>query len=251
MNYAAVRAVSMHTLNRQRANIVLSAFLGSGTAMTPTEVSSEERIFEWDGVLRWRGSAPLAKAYIGKPLQGILASLGPTHSLTGALRDADSVLVRLVQMYAQEDYLLWYSWSDRIVYIVLKEEAPASSQLKAWAQGLILVHRLPQVKLATDATEEILSLVESSLIDVCKCWLTCIGQLKAAGWDVDVASLETASGTRIRLDVDSWSSAKYSFFMQARSRPRRRQTMYHGRIHIEPPHEAEDIRSNKGVLNSA
>lgn len=203
MNHAAVRAVSMHTLNRQRANIVLSTFLDDGTTLTPIEVSRQERIFEWDGVLRWKGSSPLAKAKIGGTLQGIVSSLGPSHPVTGATRDTDSVLVQLVEMFALEDYLLWYSSSDRVVYIVLKDSVPAQSQLKAWAQGLMLVHRLPNLQLAIGATNEkdkVLELVQVSLSDVSKRWDTCTGQLKAAGWDLDVASLETASGTRIRLD---------------------------------------------------
>lgn len=204
MNHAAVRAVRMHTLNRQRASIVLSTFFDRGTALTPLEVSQRERIFEWDGVLRWRGSSPLATAKIGGPLQGIVSSLGPRHPVTGATSDTDSFLVKLIEMFAREDYLLWYSSSDRVVYIVLKDSVPARSQLKAWAQGVMLVHRLPKLRLAIGATaerEQVLELVRTSLSDVSKCWDTCTEQLKAAGWDVDVASLETASGTRIRLDV--------------------------------------------------
>lgn len=206
MNHAAVRAVRMHTLNRQRASIVLSTFLDHGTALTPLEVSHQERIFEWDGVLRWKGSSPLAKATIGGPLQGLVRSLGPSNPLTGATCDTDSILVQLVEMFALEDYLLWYSSSDRVVSIVLQHGVPARSQLKAWAQGLMLVRRLPTLPLAIGATAEpdnhqVLELVRRCLSDVSQCWDTCIEQLTAAGWDVDVANLETASGTRIRLDV--------------------------------------------------
>lgn len=203
MNYAAVRAVSMQNLNRQRANMVLSTFLDSGTALTPNEVSNQERIFEWGGVLRWKGSAPMAKAKIGGPLKEMISSLGPTHSITGATRDADSVLFRLFQIYAKEEYLLWYSLSDRTVYLVLKEQISVRSQLKAWAQGLLLVHRLAQIQLATSATEKLLESVESSLLEVSNCWPRCMERLKAAGWDLDIASLETASGTRINVDTKS------------------------------------------------
>ena len=203
MNYAAVRAVSMHNLNRQRANMVLSTFFDSGTALTPNEVSNQERIFEWGGVLRWKGSAPIAKAKIGGPLQEMISSLGPAHSITGATRCPASVLVRLFQIYAKEEYLLWYSLSDRTVYLILKEQISVRSQLKAWAQGLVLVHRLGQVQLATSAKEKLLESVESSLLEVSNCWPRCMERLKAAGWDLDIASLETASGTRINVDTKS------------------------------------------------
>lgn len=203
MNHAAVRAVSMHTLNRQRANIVLSAYFDDNKALTPFEVSQQERIFEWGGGLRWKGSSPLAQAKIGGPLQGILRSLGPSHGVTGATRDPDSVLVKLVEIYHWENYLLWYSWSDRVVYIVLKDHITPRCQLKAWAQGLVLVHCLHRTEFATGATAEtdktLLELVESSLLDVSKRWDQCIEHLEAAGWDLDIASLETDSGTRIQL----------------------------------------------------
>lgn len=194
----------MQNLNRQRANIVLSTFFDSGTALRPDEVSSQERIFEWGGVLRWKGSAPImAKAKIGGPLQEMISSIGPTHPITGASRgDAGSVLFRLFQIYAKEEYLLWYSLSDRTVYLVLKEQISVRSQLKAWAQALVLVHRLAQGQnFKTSATEQVLESVESSLLEVSDCWPACMERLKSAGWDLDIASLETASGSRIKVET--------------------------------------------------
>lgn len=196
----------MQNLNRQRANIVLSTFFDSGTVLRPDEVSNQERIFEWDGVLRWKGSAPMAKAKIGGPLQEMISSIGPTHRITGASREAGSVLLfRLFQIYAKEEYLLWYSLSDRTVYLVLKEQISVRSQLKAWAQALVLAHRLSAQQgqqLTTKATEKVLESVESSLLEVSDCWPACMERLKAAGWDLDIASLETASGSRIKLDTE-------------------------------------------------
>src|ERR1700709_2496622 len=63
-NYLAVRAVSMRTLNRQRANLVFSALLEDHYTVgkehvkpfpTPEQISIQERVFERDGVLRWKG----------------------------------------------------------------------------------------------------------------------------------------------------------------------------------------------------
>lgn len=192
----------MQNLNRQRANIVLSTFFDSGTVLRPDEVSNQERIFEWDGVLRWKGSAPMAKAKIGGPLQEMISSIGPTHRITGASREAGSVLLfRLFQIYAKEEYLLWYSLSDRTVYLVLKEQISVRSQLKAWAQALVLVHQLSAQQLTTRATEKVLESVESSLLEVSDRWPACMERLKAAGWDLGIASLETASGSRIKVDT--------------------------------------------------
>ena len=200
MNHAAVRAVSLNTLNRQRANIVLSGYLAHGTALTPTEVSGQERIFERDGVLRWEGSAPMGKAKVGVRLHELLTSMAPADRVTGSTRDSESLLLRLVGLYDQDDYLLWYGRLDQTIYIVLKNKVRPTSQLKAWAQGL-LVARSVDAEVTTDATtnEKILALVKSTLIDVTRRWSSCVEHLTAAGWNLDVAHLETTSGTRVCL----------------------------------------------------
>src|ERR1700709_848660 len=74
-NYLAVKAVSMRTLNRQRANLVFSTFLEDSKSIhkeqslkalpTPEEISLRERIFERDGVLRWKGSEIIGYCEIG------------------------------------------------------------------------------------------------------------------------------------------------------------------------------------------
>ncbi|KAL8688761.1 MAG: hypothetical protein Q9218_005407 [Villophora microphyllina] len=204
MNRAAVRAVSMHTLNRQRANIVFSTFLEQKTVLDPKEVSLQERIFELDGVLRWRSSSPLATAKIGLPLQDLLALLAPVHRKTGAIRDTEAKVMRLVRLYSQEEFLLWYDAPQRVGHITLKEGAAAESQLKAWALMLWIAHRhsMGGGSVATSASfERMLDLHRSSLQDLSSRWADCIQRLRTAGWDVDIASLETRSGSRIRLQV--------------------------------------------------
>ena len=205
MNHAAVRAVSMHSLNRQRANIVLSNYLDHDKVLTPEEVSKEERIFEWDGVFRWRGSHALAKAKIGVPLQSLLISLSAGHRVTGSIRDAKVQLKNLATAYREEQYLLWYDGVQQTAYIVLKEEVSPASQLKAWTHGLWIAHRLDgkyaiSAKTKDDSTA-MLKLIESTLVDLSKRWIECLERLKAAGWDIEIANLETASGTRLRLNA--------------------------------------------------
>lgn len=203
MNHAAVRAVSMHTLNRQRANIVFSTFLDQDKVLTPEEVSDQEHIFEWDGVLRWRGSSPFAKAKIGVPLHNLMSSWEPAHTSTGSIRDADLLLMKLIQVFSLEEYLLWYDVSDRVTWIVLKDGASSKSQLKAWAFGLWIAHRFNQEDATSASADKSFNLLESTLMDLSKRWKNCLERLEAAGWDAGVANLETTSGTRIRLQANS------------------------------------------------
>jgi len=112
-NYRAVRAVSMRTLNRQRANIVFSSYLQSlrdggpyeerrkfwhkteqrverddmkYNLPSPKEVSIKERIFELDGVMRWQGSVIMGHCALGVPLKDVLDTVRPSarHPTTGS-----------------------------------------------------------------------------------------------------------------------------------------------------------------------
>ena len=201
MNHAAVRAVSLHSLNRQRANILLSTFLENNKVMTPNEVSSQERIFEWDGVLRWRGKS-VAKATIGVSLQSLLKTLAPAHAMTGAVRDGDLILERLVKIYSHEEFLVWYDSPKRTAYIVLRGQASAEAQLKAWTLALWGAHRFGK-QYATGANRDTsLELFGRTLRDLSSQWGDLVKRIRAAGWDVDIANLETSSGSRIRLTAE-------------------------------------------------
>ncbi|KAL9604945.1 MAG: hypothetical protein Q9219_000133 [cf. Caloplaca sp. 3 TL-2023] len=205
MNRAAVQAVSMHSLNRQRANLVFSALLGANKVLTPKEVSLQEHIFERDGVLRWKSSPPFGKAKIGVSVRDLLASLAPAHAVTGSIRDGEAKLMRLIRVYRQEAFLVWYDAPRRVGHICLKWEAAAESQLKAWALTLLIAHRHPQAvaERAKDATsasfEAAIELHQEALEELSSRWPNSVDRLEAAGWDLDIASLETRSGSRIRL----------------------------------------------------
>lgn len=203
MNHAAVRAVSLHSLNRQRANILLSNLLVDDKVMTPDEVSSQERIFEWDGVLRWRGSIPFAKAMIGVNLHSLLKTLAPAHIVTGAIHDGDLILERLVRIFSGEDFLVWYASPKRTAYIVLKGQASAKAKLKAWALALWVAHRFGEQHATGAKTEDLLQLLEITLRDISNKWGDFVERISAAGWDVDIANLETSSGSRICLTAES------------------------------------------------
>ena len=200
MNHAAVRAVSMHRLNRQRANLVISNFLEQGKVLTPEEVSHQERIFDWDGILRWNGRSLSAKARIGIPLQEMLNSIAPSHQTTSSIKSPETQIAALTKLYREEEYIMWYSKSQRCAYIVLKEGASPSSQLRGWAHALFTVQRSHNRSMKdAEESQKILELVGSTLESICEHWEDFLKRLKEKGWDVEIASLESAPGTRIRL----------------------------------------------------
>ncbi|MCJ1434915.1 hypothetical protein MMC27_004285 [Xylographa pallens] len=189
MNHAAVRAVSMHTLNRQRANIVISTMLDQHKALTPDEVSLQERIFERDGVLRWRGTRVIGKAKIGVSLQSVVGFLGPPHNVTGSVRHPSVDLERLVGIFQDEDYLLWYERSCHLAMIVLKSKAPPQSQLKAWSHALLMaqLHASEDSASANPQSmdEETLQRLQETLTEISIRWGQSLIALEQCGWDLN------------------------------------------------------------------
>ena len=209
MNHAAVRAVSMHTLNRQRANIAISTMLDQNRALTPDEVSLQERIFERDGVLRWRGTRIIGKAIIGVSLQTVIGFLGQPHVVTGSISSLSIKLERLVSLFQDEEYLLWYERSCRIAMIVLKSKASPQSQLKAWSHALLMAQLHASEDSASGNSksmdEETLQRLQETLTKISIQWRQSLVALEAAGWDLNTASLETISSTRVCLQRNSAS----------------------------------------------
>ena len=201
MNRAAVRSVSLHTLNRQRANIFFSEYLTNRKVLSPKCVSAQERIFEWDGTLRWRRQGPIGKAKVGVSLQAFLKPLAKAQTITGALHDDNLLLAKLVETFADDGYILWLDCPHRVVSIVLKSQASPQDHIKAWAHALWLAHRYREHVAISATPEEVLSAVKEVRKELLDVWVACMEQMNAAGWDTDIANIETASGLRIRLDT--------------------------------------------------
>jgi hypothetical protein len=201
-NYAAVKSVSMRSLNRQRANIVLSSLLRDGRILSPVEVAARERIFERDGALRWIDDSVLGHCSIGAPLQNMLHFMGPRGS--GALHPQHLNLADLVQVYQDEAYLLWFCGSEAV--IVLKQDCTPLDQLKAWTQALVLAYKETMREEPKDAEDDAscgrLSELRSALEDAKELFNAYETKLRDAGWDLDVAVLETRPGVRVQIKAE-------------------------------------------------
>ena len=210
MNRAAVRAVSMTSLNRQRANLVASEYLSKEKVLTPQDVSARERIFEWDGVLRWKGGAPIGRAKVGGSIGDLLlkpqaqaqahqATATTATTVTGAIRDGN-LLSELLGAYREEKYVMWYHVKTRMAQICLKDQSSPQDQIKAWIHALWTAYRLQQDPLPVAAsTGEQLRFLKEVLDDLNGSWDVMMERLGSAGWDVKVSNIETVSGVRYHL----------------------------------------------------
>jgi len=213
-NYLAVRAVSMRTLNRQRANLLFSHCLSqlkekdlsTKTAglrkleiLTPDHVSFQERIFERDGVLRWNGGEILGYCRLGVELRTILDAIsGPDRSSGAYTGIQPPGLEKLMNIFKDEGYIMWYDQHQRTFLIVLKDSSTVGTQLKAWMHALYLAKGTRHSQLDVEAS---LQLLDRTLYDTDHLIRDekMFEDLERAGWDLKIGAMETRSGTRIRL----------------------------------------------------
>ncbi|KAF4628777.1 hypothetical protein G7Y89_g9371 [Cudoniella acicularis] len=219
-NYLAVRAVSMRTLNRQRANLVFSNVLervrnkiylekahpndpaNSSPLQVPTpeEISLQERIFERDGVLRWKGGKPLGYCKIGVDLRTILNLFGEANQGSGSYSGTQSAeFAKLLDIYKDDEYIMWYDEPRKTFLIVLKNGASTSAQLSAWMHALYHVEfwALGRTRDGETLTEA-LARTKDYVDKVCQRHHV-FEALQKAGWDIETGAMETKSGTRIKM----------------------------------------------------
>jgi hypothetical protein len=200
MNHAAVRSVSMRSLNRQRAGIVFAHLLAHDKVLPPQKVSQRERIFERDGVYRWTDDTVLGHGRIGVSLGRLVGAMVRDGGLTTTRRDHHRIELRqLLDMFEREMYLLWFDDQTSTAYITLKEGAAVKTQLKAWLHGLCLAREGRSESSSTDHFQRLATTLERTTT----LFNEYDGRIQAAGWDLSIAALETHSGTRLAIQADS------------------------------------------------
>lgn len=210
-NYLAVRSVSMRTLNRQRANLVFSDCLeqliefggqtkrkGKIEIPTPEEISLQERIFERGGILRWKGSQTLGYCQIGVDLRKILDLFGPSDMTSRSYTAPQSSdVAKLLDIFRDEGYIMWYDAPRKIFLIVLKNSSNTKAQLHAWMHALFFAK---QAGRATENESPVDTLARTLWdINLFTNTFNVFEELQKAGWDIDTGALETRSGTRIKI----------------------------------------------------
>jgi hypothetical protein len=211
-NYAAVRAVSMRSLNRQRANIVFSSIVQHGHVLSPAEVARRERIFERDGALRWGDDGIIGYGRVGVSLSTLLqhASGSARHAQTGSLHTPTDLLNSLAHVFADEAYMLWAD--ERGALIVLKAGSGPGDQLKAWTHALLLTQQ--QRRQADDDDDTAggdarplggVAALRQTLDETRSLFEAYVASLQDKGWDLDIGALETRAGARA---VVAWDKEK-------------------------------------------
>lgn len=215
MNYRAVRAVTMRTLNRQRANIVLSHYITCDEILTPSHASAKESIFDVGNELRDNIGRVIGSCEMGATLAELVNSLGEEEELTKSVQLRDSTLNRLMALYRSERYIMWPEHGIQTARVILKENCTPEDQLKAWYHALVTMYLVSGTlgakrKFDRAAKEESLrsgqdgftmfKTVQYALEQTSEDFQSLGSKLRRAGWDLDTAALETHSGSRIAVD---------------------------------------------------
>lgn len=208
MNRRAVRAVSMRSLNRQRATLVYHDLM-RGRVPTPHQISQEEWIFERDGVLRDAQNQTIGYASIGGSLGSLLSSASRHQNTVTAsmVLQGPNLLRRLLATFKDHEFLIWYHETnipvggERDFQIVLKRHATARDILIAWWAALA-VRGLAGVKNEEgrdDGAGEILANLSKAVLEAKALLTKSEGELSELGWDLDSGAMETRSSSRVEV----------------------------------------------------
>ncbi|KAM3420867.1 hypothetical protein BST61_g4106 [Cercospora zeina] len=206
-NRRAVRAVKMHTLNRQRASLVYHQ-LRKGHVPTPAEVAARERIFERDGVLRDKDDCVIGHCFIGSPFSRLLNAVGEQQAATKAVKVDDKKLNEILAVYENDQYILWLDRSSRPgkakIFTVLKKQADSRALIVAWWQALVIAEGLSNTtkKASETAISQQCKLFGKARDEANALWDKYCEKLGGWGWDLSSAPMETVAATRVEMEVN-------------------------------------------------
>jgi len=213
-NFIAVRGVVLRSLNRQRAGIAWTIYRAEDFAgrnhrlpdqlrqgiLTPKEIASRERIFEYSGVLRNGCTGKImGHCSIGSSFSSVL----PDHAAYN----------RLLRTFLKERYILCFDPRCVIgghlrqrsvrMHICLKEGHTYLDQLKAWA------HAEELGRVWTDRSSENesdpVAMIESTYRLMDAHFPAFIEQMRQTGWNLDEGALMTSSAKAILVSADEGS----------------------------------------------
>lgn len=199
MNWMAVRAVCMRSLNRQRASLVVCELVEMGRVLTPEEVSERERIFERTDLLRWKEKV-VGYVRFAATVDALVNNIARKDRASGAYHDISTSLIQLQSIFEQEPYILSWNEHSRGAVVVLKRQADNQDKLKAWANALILAKFYDanfEISENEDASKDALR-VKAALEQTCSLFNgDVLVKMCSAGWDLQVAALELRPSSTI------------------------------------------------------
>ena len=225
LNYRAVKAVCMRTLNRQRANIVFSSIVadiddhlfserltlsGKSTEewisalsekalfIRPEDVYLREKVFERDGILRGRRNEILGFCRLGVKLGEILQLFSEENPTTGSYNATSTLqFAQLWDVFANAEYIMWYDEARETFLVVLKKSSP-ENHLLAWFHAHLFMRFW---RSGSGKGGSVLDVLRVSYGLACGGWDVVRPRLCESGWDLEVDAMLTRECTCIQVDL--------------------------------------------------
>ncbi|KAG5729079.1 UPF0420 protein [Termitomyces sp. T112] len=210
INYLAVCGLELRTLNRQRAGKAWNLYRLSteSKAPSPAEVSRIDNVLSRPDVFHDDLGRIIGRCTIGSYFSDIFHEHFPC---------------RLLEIFAQERYLLWYDnrclslrpgregqdvrSGSLHLHIVFKEGYSGADQLKAWCHAADLCRTLALSARKTTKTEDklhdALDLIDTTLKLSCRDFPKFFKFLRDAGWNVDDIAIMAGSPKAILTGVET------------------------------------------------
>ncbi len=198
-NRRAVRAVSMRTINRQRANLIYRQLI-SDHVPTPKEISQVEHIFARNGDLCSNHAGSQGHCQIGVPFKEMLGDISDQyHRHTASASVKTETLETILEIYSKRSYVLWcrHSGNSPSFAIVVKSGATCSDLLTAWWQALLLAGHTKWRAEHRSTKDQPVEILRETAISASNLLERYEKQLVEAGWDLNTNALETGSSSRL------------------------------------------------------
>ncbi|RMZ15343.1 hypothetical protein D0860_01687 [Hortaea werneckii] len=195
---ALILLLSIHLETNRRA-------LRQGRVPKPEDVSSRERIFEKDGILRGAQGETIGWCSFQSSIKRLFEyQKVQEHSTTGSFSVDAQFLAKLMKTFEQERYIInitsAYNEPQCRFAIFLKQGATTLDCVSAWWRCLAVAEaeKAARGKAASDGasgSDRHLMLLRETTVRAMQ--EKYIGDLTAAGWDLEGNALETRSSMRM------------------------------------------------------
>jgi hypothetical protein len=205
-NFMAVASIRLRTLNQRRASMVVDRVM-QGTTCDVNVVGKEEKLFGRRDQLMSHSRVVGTWAFGG--IDGLLRSIRWRRQASGRAYSGDVKTLRhLLEIFGNEEYLLWWDRESRRCTIVSKAKDASANvgcdiHLKAMCHAWILASGVepPMSEKASEVVSEVEAL-RRSLQTIEKTWQDCLARVRRGGWDLEGSNLETEATSRLQASID-------------------------------------------------
>ena len=196
-NYMAVRSVKLNVLNKTRASLVFSELLEKGRVLSIQEAGDRESVMERVGLLKNAQGQVIGSCRFGTNVTDFVQGIGGRGTTSGSLKLQNHVLPRLLTIFKEQHYILWFESRDRLAVILLKDTSKSTDQIMAWCHTQRVALAFHQHSPMEHTHEGVLSVLQHTLKANELESAEHFAEMRRQGWNVAISSVEASPGVRV------------------------------------------------------